>query len=181
MAIPSTMKGVTLTAPYHISIQEHPTPKIEMDGDAIIRVHLAGLCGETLCGFCRLCPGSDLHWYRGHQLREFEPFIMGHEALGEIVAVGKDVKHFKPGDMAISPFSLSCGEYETGHRQILAHLREQDTASTASSITQLDASRRYQSAIPQFQALKPNTFELPWRIRLCFTCPPTSRKSSVWS
>lgn len=53
--------------------------------------------------------GSDLHAYRGHE--DFvEPFIMGHEAVGEIVALGKGVKGFDVGDMVIAPFSLSCGE-----------------------------------------------------------------------
>ena len=35
---------------------------------------------------------------------------MGHEALGEVVAVGKAVTKFNIGDLALAPFSLSCGE-----------------------------------------------------------------------
>ena len=36
---------------------------------------------------------------------------MGHEAVGEVVAVGSAVTKFKVGDMAISSFSLSCGKF----------------------------------------------------------------------
>jgi len=35
---------------------------------------------------------------------------MGHEAVGDVVALGEDVEGFKVGDMVISPFSLSCGK-----------------------------------------------------------------------
>lgn len=52
--------------------------------------------------------GSDLHCYRGHE--SGKDYVMGHEVLGEIIEVGKDVKKFKRGDIVISPFSLSCGK-----------------------------------------------------------------------
>ncbi|KAG1898200.1 chaperonin 10-like protein [Suillus fuscotomentosus] len=93
---------------YDIRIETLPIPKIEHPDDAIVKIQLAGLCG------------SDLHMYRG-TARLTEPCIMGHEFIGEIVALGAS---FHPsstgrprlystlhiGDKIVSPFTVSCGE-----------------------------------------------------------------------
>ncbi len=73
-----------------------PDPVVEEPGDAVVRVALAGLCG------------SDLHTWAGR-----EPFlpgvVPGHEAVGEVVAVGGDVRTVAVGDRVVVPFSTSCG------------------------------------------------------------------------
>jgi threonine dehydrogenase-like Zn-dependent dehydrogenase len=53
--------------------------------------------------------GSDLHLYNG-----FNPFmepgdILGHEFMGEIVEVGRNVKKVAVGDRVVVPFPISCG------------------------------------------------------------------------
>jgi threonine dehydrogenase-like Zn-dependent dehydrogenase len=40
--------------------------------------------------------------------------VIGHEAFGEVVAVGAGVTTYKVGDLVCSPFSTSCGEFCTG-------------------------------------------------------------------
>lgn len=40
------MKGVVLSGAYEVEVRDEPYPKILEDGDVILRVHLAGLCGE---------------------------------------------------------------------------------------------------------------------------------------
>ncbi|EJT53302.1 hypothetical protein A1Q1_05265 [Trichosporon asahii var. asahii CBS 2479] len=71
------MKQVVCTAPFTVEVRDVPKPEIERDGDVIIKVSTAGLCG------------SDLHAYRG--LEPGGP--MGHEVCGEIVAAGPEVKN----------------------------------------------------------------------------------------
>ena len=35
---------------------------------------------------------------------------MGHEFTGQVTEIGSSVKNLKPGDMVVSPFTVSCGE-----------------------------------------------------------------------
>ncbi|GAP86567.1 putative alcohol dehydrogenase -like domain-containing protein [Rosellinia necatrix] len=95
MKLPTTMNAVVFDGPYKVSLQQKPVPKIQGDGDIIVKVLAAGLCG------------SELHTFRGH-----EPagtgFIMGHEFTGNVVAVGKAVQTVKIGDKIVAPFTVSC-------------------------------------------------------------------------
>lgn len=61
-------------------------------------------CRVELCGLC----GSDLHPYNGREAQE-HGCVMGHEFVGSVVAVGGDVRGFKPGDRVMSPFTACCG------------------------------------------------------------------------
>lgn len=81
-----------------IAVATVADPTILEPTDAIVRTLVAGLCG------------SDLHVYRGkeHGLDAGTP--MGHELLGEVVAVGREVSRFAVGDLVVSPFSTACGD-----------------------------------------------------------------------
>src|SRR4026207_1367285 len=48
------------------------------------------------CGVCH----SDIHRVRDEWGGSIYPMVPGHEIVGKVVAVGKDVKHFKAGDLA---------------------------------------------------------------------------------
>lgn len=63
-----------------------------------MRVDLAGVCG------------SDLHVYHGRETGLDEATVMGHEFVGEIVAVGREVARYRPGDRVVSPFTTNCGD-----------------------------------------------------------------------
>ncbi|MBC9178197.1 zinc-dependent alcohol dehydrogenase [Pseudoroseomonas ludipueritiae] len=73
-------------------------PRIEDGRDAIIKV--------TSCAIC----GSDLHIFDGVIPSMQHGDIIGHEAMGEVVEVGKDNKKLKVGDRVVVPFTISCGE-----------------------------------------------------------------------
>jgi len=66
---------------------------------------LAKVSATSICG-------SDLHLYRG----ALDPIMdkgrsqTGHELIGEVVAVGKEVGKVKPGDRISMAYSCSCGE-----------------------------------------------------------------------
>ncbi|KAK4048334.1 hypothetical protein OIV83_004856 [Microbotryomycetes sp. JL201] len=93
----TTMKALVLKGAYKVAYQDMPMPKIVEDGDVVVKVLYTGLCG------------SDLHWYRGHQVWDGSD-ILGHEFIGIVHSVGPAVRFFKPGDKVVAPFTCQCGE-----------------------------------------------------------------------
>lgn len=75
-----------------------PDPSIEDDRDIVIKV--------TACAIC----GSDLHLYDGYMPTMESGDVLGHETMGEVVAVGRGVSNLKSGDRVVVPFNISCGD-----------------------------------------------------------------------
>jgi threonine dehydrogenase-like Zn-dependent dehydrogenase len=88
--------------------EEVPDPEIQDGRDAIIRV--------TSCAIC----GSDLHLYGGYVPGMKSGDVIGHETMGEVVAVGKDNTRLKVGDRVVVPFTISCGECEFCKRSLFS-------------------------------------------------------------
>jgi threonine dehydrogenase-like Zn-dependent dehydrogenase len=80
-----------------VRVEQVPDPTILNPGDMIIRVTLAAICG------------SDLHLYGGYIPTMQKGDILGHETMGEVVAIGKSVTKHKVGDRVVIPFSIGCG------------------------------------------------------------------------
>ncbi len=81
----------------NVGVSDVPEPWIVNDDDAIIRVTLTAICG------------SDLHLYNGLIPGMVKGDIMGHEPMGVIVDVGKNVKNRKVGDRVVVAFPIACG------------------------------------------------------------------------
>jgi threonine dehydrogenase-like Zn-dependent dehydrogenase len=72
-------------------------PIIVNPHDAILRVTLSTTCG------------SDLHFIDGY-IPSMEPGdIIGHEFIGEIVEVGREVKQRRKGERVVVPSFIACG------------------------------------------------------------------------
>jgi len=59
--------------------------------------------------------GSDLHYYEQGRIGDVRvqfPFILGHEAAGEVVKLGKNVTHLKIGDKVALEPGKTCGHCE---------------------------------------------------------------------
>lgn len=52
---PATMKAVILKDEYRVAVEEVPLPKIEGEGDVLVKVRLAGLCGQCRDWLSCLC------------------------------------------------------------------------------------------------------------------------------
>lgn len=77
-------------------MRDVPEPRLEHPGDAIVRVQASGVCG------------SDLHIYHGRV--KIEPgFVIGHEYVGTVLAVGDDVQSVAVGDRVLGCFQSACG------------------------------------------------------------------------
>ncbi|MCJ2042582.1 glutathione-dependent formaldehyde dehydrogenase [Methylobacterium sp. J-059] len=92
------MKALVWHGTTDIRCDTVPDPTIEDGRDAIIKV--------TSCAIC----GSDLHLYDHFMPGMKAGDIMGHETMGEVVAVGKDNTALKVGDRIVVPFTITCGQ-----------------------------------------------------------------------
>jgi threonine dehydrogenase-like Zn-dependent dehydrogenase len=82
------MKALKWYAPYDLRVEEAEEPKIIKETDALIKPTLVGICG------------TDLHIYRGY-LQIVPGNIIGHEFIGIVEEVGKEVKEFSKGDKVV--------------------------------------------------------------------------------
>ncbi|MDZ4753004.1 MAG: zinc-dependent alcohol dehydrogenase [Phycisphaerae bacterium] len=91
------MRAVCWHGRADVRVDEVDDPIIEDPRDIIVRITSTAICG------------SDLHLYD-----MFVPFmkpgdVLGHEPMGIIEEVGRDVKNFRRGDRVVVPFTISCG------------------------------------------------------------------------
>jgi threonine 3-dehydrogenase len=95
-------------------VEEVPEPKPGIN-DVLIRVHKTGICG------------TDLHIYEWDEWARSAikpPLIIGHEFVGEIVAVGANVTDFHAGDIVSGEGHVVCGRCRNclaGRRHLCAH------------------------------------------------------------
>jgi threonine dehydrogenase-like Zn-dependent dehydrogenase len=82
----------------HVKVESVPDPKILNQGDAIVKITSTAICG------------SDLHLFNGFMPTMEHGDILGHEFMGEVMEVGKNVKKLKVGDRVVVPFPIACGE-----------------------------------------------------------------------
>jgi len=94
------MKAVIYEGKESISVNNVPEPRLERDTDALVRVKAASICGTDI----RLYWGTMVDMFG---IRPGDP--LGHEFVGVVEEVGRAVRHFKPGQRVVSPFSTHCG------------------------------------------------------------------------
>ena len=75
-----------------IRVEEIPTPQIGQ-GEILLKSLACGICGSDV-----------MEWYRAHKA----PLVLGHEATGEIVEIGENVKRFKKGDRVFVSHHVPC-------------------------------------------------------------------------
>lgn len=91
------MKALEWYGTHDVRVETAPEPAILHPRDAIVRITLTAICG------------SDLHLFDGYIPTTEKGDILGHEFMGEVVELGRDVKNLKKGDRVVVPFPISCG------------------------------------------------------------------------
>ncbi|MDQ3214371.1 MAG: glutathione-dependent formaldehyde dehydrogenase [Acidobacteriota bacterium] len=91
------MKALCWHGKEDVRIDTVPDPKIQEQGDVVVRITATAICG------------SDLHLYGGFQPTMKAGDVLGHENMGEVVEVGSSVRKLKKGDRVVVPFTISCG------------------------------------------------------------------------
>jgi L-iditol 2-dehydrogenase len=95
-------QAAVLDAPGVVSVQDWPEP-VPGDRDVVIRVAAVGVCG------------SDVHYFRHGRIGGLvasQPIVLGHEAAGEVVAVGNKVTSLSVGDRVTIEPQRPCGHCE---------------------------------------------------------------------
>ncbi len=92
------MRALVLTAPCEFNYDlDFPEPQAG-PGEVLVDVKACGICG------------SDIHGMDGRSGRRQMPIVMGHEAAGEIIAIGDGVTDWKLGDRVTFDSTEYCGE-----------------------------------------------------------------------
>jgi 2-desacetyl-2-hydroxyethyl bacteriochlorophyllide A dehydrogenase len=94
------MKALLFHGPRDIRYGSIADPAFKDDRDAIVRMDRCGICG------------SDLHIYHGEGFSPDLGFCVGHEAIGEVVEVGRGVRKLKAGDKVMLSAAVGCGSCE---------------------------------------------------------------------
>ena len=89
------MRALMFRGPMAIAWEEVETPQLMEPRDALVR--------PIAVARCDLDPAIALGLYPMPA-----PFVMGHEMVGEVVAVGEAISNVRLGDKVIVPFQLSC-------------------------------------------------------------------------
>src|SRR6187455_2967483 len=89
------MKAVCWMGKHDVRVENVPDPSILNSRDAIIKITSTAICG------------SDLHLYNGFIPSMRKGDVVGHEFMGEVVELGRDVRNLEIGDRVVVPFRAS--------------------------------------------------------------------------
>lgn len=91
------MKAVVFQAIGDVQLTEVPDPSIRESTDAIVRITKSAICG------------TDLHMIRGTMPGMKPGTVLGHEAVGVVEEVGRNVRNLRKGDRVVIPSTIGCG------------------------------------------------------------------------
>ena len=137
------MKAVTWQGFRDISVEEVADPVIKEPNDAIIKVTSTNICG------------SDLHLYETMGAFMSPGDVLGHEAIGIVLEVGRDITQIRPGDRVVVPFQISCGHCWMCDRFLYTQCEKTQCAGKA-AVPRCSATR---SCTARSQAVRPNICE----------------------
>src|SRR5689334_10511632 len=93
--VPKMMRAGVYREKGIVRVEEVPVPEVG-DGEVLIRVAACGICGTDI--------------KKIFQRYVEPPQILGHELAGTVVAVGRGVTKWKPGDRVMSFHHTPCGK-----------------------------------------------------------------------
>lgn len=91
------MRAAMIYGPYDLRIEEADRPTID-DEKVLIRVDACGICPSDVRGYAGTRKGT-----RGF------PYIPGHEWVGHVIEIGRNVKDLKEGDRVVPDWRAVCG------------------------------------------------------------------------
>lgn len=92
------MKAVVWHGVGKIKLDEVDEPTIKDETDAVIKITASSICG------------TDLHMVRGTMAGMKNGTILGHEAVGIVQSIGKEVQKINIGDRVVVCSTIACGK-----------------------------------------------------------------------
>lgn len=111
------MKQLTFIRRGKLEWQDVPEPRLASGVDAIVRPTIAARCDLDFAVIMGAVP-----LFEG-------PFPIGHEFVGEIVAVGDGVRNFKAGQIVVVPCNINCGDCARCAKQLTGRCHTSEEGS----------------------------------------------------
>jgi L-iditol 2-dehydrogenase len=90
------VKALVFRGPRSMPLEDRPEPA-PGPGEVVVAIRASGICG------------SDVHGFGGATGRRKVGVVMGHEAAGDVVAIGRGVENAAVGDRVVLRSILPCG------------------------------------------------------------------------
>ena len=118
--VPKTMRAGVYRAKGIVCVEEVPVPEVA-DGEVLIKVAACGICGTDI--------KKIFHGYVE------PPQILGHELAGTVVAAGRGVTKWKPGDRVMSFHHIPCGKCFYCERRLFSQCEQYKTTGLTGGFT----------------------------------------------
>jgi len=103
------MKALVYQGKGKKTIEERPKPTIQDQGDAIVKINKTTICG------------TDLHILKGDVNTCTPGRILGHEGIGTVEQVGKNLSSISVGDQVLISCISACSKCENCKRGMYSH------------------------------------------------------------
>ncbi len=118
--IPKTMRAGVYREKGIVRVEEVPVPEAS-DGEVLIKVAACGICGTDI--------KKIFHAYVP------PPQILGHELAGTVVATGRGVDKWKPGDRVMSFHHIPCGKCFFCEKRLFSQCKQYKTTGLTGGFT----------------------------------------------
>src|SRR5947208_1907073 len=118
--IPKTMRAGVFREKGIVRVEEVPVPEVS-DGEVLIKVAACGVCGTDIKKIF-------------HRYVE-PPQILGHELGGTVLAVGRGVNKWKPGDRVMSFHHIPCQKCFYCERRLFSQCKQYKTTGLTAGFT----------------------------------------------
>src|SRR5947208_5616051 len=118
--VPKTMRAGVYREKGIVRVEEVPVPAVG-DGEVLIKVAACGICGTDI--------------KKIFQRYVEPPQILGHELAGTVVAVGRGVTKWNPGDRVMSFHHTPCGGCFYCEKRLFSQCRQYKTTGLTGGFT----------------------------------------------
>jgi L-iditol 2-dehydrogenase len=118
--IPKTMRAGVFRDKGVVSVEEVPVPEVG-DDEVLIKVAACGICGTDI--------------KKIFQRYVEPPQILGHELAGTVVAVGRGVTKWMPGDRVMSFHHTPCGRCFYCEKRLFSQCKQYKTTGLTAGFT----------------------------------------------